>query len=47
MLTIIEPYHNLGYVHGDIKPNNILIGLEKNICAYRNEVTDTEYEKTE
>jgi serine/threonine protein kinase len=29
LITSIESLHNLGFVHCDIKPSNILVGLKK------------------
>lgn len=47
MLKIIEPFHKLGYVHRDIKPNNVLIDLNTEILPYDDTVTDKEFERKE
>ena len=47
MLKSIEPFHMLGYVHRDIKPNNILIDLDKRIMGFDSQVIDANYEQRE
>ena len=47
MLKSIEPFHKLGYVHTDIKPNNILIDLDKEIRGFDSQVIDANFEHRE
>jgi serine/threonine protein kinase len=44
MIKNVEKLHELGYVHRDIKPDNILVELLKNSRMYDNKVTNTDFE---
>jgi serine/threonine protein kinase len=41
MIKNVEKLHALGYVHRDIKPDNILVELLKNARIYDHKVTNT------
>ena len=47
MLKTTEQFHKLGYVHRDIKPNNILIDLDKQIKSFDSQIIDANYEQRE
>ena len=44
MIKNIEGLHTLGYVHRDIKPDNILVELDKKARIYDHQVIDIDYE---
>jgi serine/threonine protein kinase len=44
MIKMVENFHALGFVHRDIKPDNILVEPFKNSRMYDHQVVDVDYE---
>ena len=47
MIKSVEKLHKLGYVHRDIKPDNMLLEPKKNERDYDRQVIDAKFEQLE